>query len=375
MKKCLNVGVIGVGWIGKIHSEAFRRVPLTFDLAGAKINLLLAADVDRASAESAAEKYGFRKWTTDWHKVVQDREIDIVDVCVPNTLHKEIVIEAAKNGKHILCEKPLSTSPENSKQMIQEVERAKVKHLVNFNYRKVPGITYAKSLIDEGEIGKPLLFRALISQDFAFKNEASKGWRFEPSQSGGGSLVTLGSHAIDMARYLFGNFASVIAATFEMPRRKKSAVNVEDETILLLRFENKAIGSITSSWIAHGRKHHFEFEINTEKASIFFNSERLNELQVVFGSDEERRQGFRTIYIGQPHPYGDCFQLKTGMGIGIKETFVIQFYEFIRSIIQDQEASPNFLDGWFVDQVIEKAYLSSRSEQWEDIQNYLPISG
>jgi predicted dehydrogenase len=366
VKKPIHISIVGAGWIGRVHSEAFRRIPLLFDLGEHEIKLRYGADIDRSLAESLSQKYGYEKWTTDWRHLIEDKETDIIDICTPNFLHKEIAIEAARHGKHIICEKPLAASPGDSREMLREVEKAKVKHLVNFNYRKIPGITYLKSLIDQGELGKLFLIRAYTGLEFGLKMEATQTWRFDSSQSGGGSFVTQGSHVVDMVRYLCGEIEAIAAATSSLPRNGGSS-NVEDQTILTLKHENGAMGSIISTWLAHGRKHHFEFEINAEKASIFFNSERLNELQAAFGSDEEARQGFRTIYIGQPHPYGPNFDLKTGMGIGIKETFIVQFYEFIRSILQDLEPSPSFYDGWWVDEVIEKAYRSARSGQWEKI--------
>ena len=367
MRRPIHISVVGAGWIGRVHSEAFRRIPLTFDLEGYEIKLRSAADIDPSLAESLSQKYGFEKWTTDWRHIIEDKETDIIDICTPNFLHKEIAIEAARHGRHIICEKPLATSPEDSREMVREVEKAKVKHLVNFNYRRVPGIAYIKSLIEKGDLGKLFLIRAYTGLEFGLKREATQTWRFDSSQSGGGSFVTQGSHVVDMVRYLFGEIEGIAATTSSLPRNGESSSNVEDQTILTLKCETGALGSIISTWLAHGRKHHFEFEINAEKASIFFNSERLNEIQAAFGSDEEAKQGFRTIYIGQPHPYGSNFDLKTGMGIGIKETFVVQFYEFIRSIIENQNPTPNFYDGWMVDEVIEKAYLSARSGQWEKI--------
>lgn len=370
MGKSIHIGIVGAGWMGKIHSEGYRRIPITFDLGGAEVHLCYAADVDGSLAKDLARRYGFEKWTTDWHEVIRDKKVNLVDVCVPNFLHKEIVIEAARAGKHVICEKPLSNSPSDSKEMIEEVKRAGVKHRIDFNYRKVPAVSYVKSMVESGELGKPLFYRAYIGQDFGFKAGATKTWRFESSQSGGGSLVTMGSHVIDIGRHLMGDIAEVMAASWTEPERAKGPQMVDDAMSLSLKFESGAIGTITSNWLAHGRKHHFEFELNSEKATVFFNSERLNELEAAFGSDEEARQGFRTIYIGQPHPYGASFELKTGMGVGIKESFLIQFYEFVRSILEDTPSSPDFYDGWFVDEVIEKAYRSVRSGRWEKIPKY-----
>jgi len=367
MKKSIHIGIIGAGWMGKIHSEAYRRIPITFDLGGAEVRLRYAADVEPALVKDLVKRYGYEQWTTDWRQVIEDKKVDLVDICVPNFLHKEIVIEAARAGKHVLCEKPLSNSPSDSREMINEVRRAGVKHRIDFNYRKVPAISYVKSLVESGDLGRPSFYRAFIGQDWGFKAGAANTWRFEASQSGGGSLVTMGSHVIDIGRYLLGDITEVMATSWTEPQRAKGPQFVDDAMILSLKFESGAIGTVISNWLAHGRKHHFEFEVNSEKASVLFNTERLNELEAAFGSDEEAKQGFRTVYIGQPHPYGDSFELKTGMGIGIKESFLIQFYEFVRCILEDSPSSPDFYDGWFVDEVIEKAYRSVRSGQWEKI--------
>ncbi len=149
--------------------------------------------------------------------------------------------------------------------------------------------------------------------------------------------------------------------------KTNGAAEVEDETAVMLKFANGAVGTMTCSWLAHGRKHHLEFEVNAERGTLLFDSERLNELQIALGDDDEKQQGFRRIYVGQPHPYGSSFELKSGMGIGIKESFIIQCYELVRGVVEGRRVSPDFYDGWCVDEIIEKSYASVRSGRWEKV--------
>lgn len=373
MVRVINLGVIGAGWMGKMHSEAFLRFPLLFPIPGVKVNLKVIADVDEKIAAEVAGRYGYSSWTGDWREVVADDEVDVVDICVHNSLHRDIAVAAARARKHVICEKPLATNPAESQEMVREVEAAGVHHMVDFNYRHIPAVIYAKDLIDQGALGGIYHFRGLFAQDFAASPEFPMTWRFKSGTAGGGSLVTMGSHLIDLSRWLVGEIASVVALCQTVigeriwPGGEKDTVEVEDIAELLFRFETGVTGCLVTNWVAYGRRCHLEFEINGSRGSLFFDSERMNELLFCDGLDPLDRRGFKTILIGEAHPYGVGFYLKTGMGIGLKESYMIQIYEFIRGLVNGHNPGPTFHDGWRVDQVIEAAYASAHERRWVEL--------
>ena len=249
MTKEINVAVIGgAGWIGGVHSECFIRLkPLLPDV---DIKLHTIVDIQKESVKAAAEKYGFKEWSTDYNKVIETDEIDIVDICVNNNLHKDIAVKAAEAGKHIICEKPLSTNSIEGKEMCQAVEKNNVKNMINFNYRKIPAVAFIKEMINNGDIGNIYNYRCFIGQDFAVDPNMPITWRFKKETAGGGSLLTMGSHVIDLARYLAGEIEEVVgmSETFIKERpisgtNKREKVDVDDSTSFMAKFRNGAIGT------------------------------------------------------------------------------------------------------------------------------------
>ena len=370
MSQIIGVGLIGTGWIGRVHAEQYLQVPRLCHVPGMTVRLQAVADVVPELAKSTASDFSFARCYTDWQEVIADPEVNLVDICVPNSLHLEIAVAAAKAGKHIFCEKPLATSAEEGRLMVEAVEAAGVQHMINFNYRRAPAIAFAKQLLEEGVLGEAYQFRGGFSQDFAANPQLPWSWRFNAAAAGGGSLVTMGSHVIDCARYLVGDMAGLVATldTFVSERPKddgsKGQVDVDDSAAVLVRFRTGAMGLLYTSWLAYGRKHHFEWELNASRGSLFFNSERLNELQLCEATDPKDRQGFKTIYVGEHHPYSNIFKLKSGMGIGIRDTFLLQIYELLQSIANGLAVTPSFYDGWQVDRFVEAAGISSTENRW-----------
>lgn len=370
VSQTIGIGLIGTGWIGRVHVEQFLNVSRLCPLPGVTVRLQAVADVIPKLAQLTSEEFGFARYYTAWQEVIADPEVNLVDICVPNSLHLEIAVAAAKAGKHILCEKPLATSAEEGRLMVEAVEAAGVRHMINFNYRRAPAIAFAKQLLEEGALGEVINFRGGFSQDFAANPQLPWSWRFNAAAAGGGSLVTMGSHVIDCARYLVGDIAGLVATldTFVSERPKGDGsmgqVDVDDSAAVLVRFRNRAIGLVYTSWLAYGRKHHFEWELNATRGSLFFNSERLNELQLCEATDPKDRQGFKTIYVGEHHPYSNIFKLKSGMGIGIRDTFLLQIYELLQSIANGLAVTPSFYDGWQVDRFVEAAGISSTENRW-----------
>lgn len=385
--KTLNVGMIGAGFMGKAHAMAYAAMPMFFWPAPAITVRKMVADVTEEAAKDAALRLGFESYTADWRDIINNPEIDIVDIVTPNDSHAEIAIAAARAGKHIICEKPLARGAEESKTMLDAVQAAGVKHMVAFNYRRTPAVALAKKYIDEGAIGKVLNFRGTYLQDWSADPNSPLSWRFQKSIAGSGTLGDIGTHVLDFARYLVGDIAEVMATTKtwinERPVQaggvdklgtvkssgdvEKRPVDVDDEVLSMLRFESGAIGSIEATRNGYGRNNFLTFEVHGEKGSISFNYERRDELKVFFKDDPEDRRGFRTVYTGPAHPYGDGLWPIPALGIGYGETKIIETYDLVKSIVDDTDVSPNFADGYRIEQIADAILKSAQEGRWVSV--------
>jgi predicted dehydrogenase len=382
----VNVGLIGGGFMGKAHSLAYAAMPMFYWPAPAlPVRSILAESSDALAAE-AARRFGFERATGDWRKVIDDPDVHVVDIATPNHLHAEIAIAAAQAGKHIICEKPLARTVEESKAMWEAVKDAGIVHMVAFNYRRTPAVALARKYIDEGVIGDVLNFRGTYLQDWSADPNSPLSWRFQKKIAGSGALGDIGTHVLDIARYLVGEIASVNAllSTF-IPTRPLQAggadqlgttkggdgprgdVDVDDEVMTMLRFANGAVGSMEATRNAYGRNNYITFEIHGTKGSIFFNYERRDELQVSFADDPKDRSGFRTVYTGPATPYGEGLWPIPALGIGYGETKIIEAYDFFRAIAGDGTVSPDFSDGYQVALVEEAITTSAASSTWVDV--------
>lgn len=392
--RTLNVAMIGGGFMGKAHSLAYAGMPMFFWPAPAVPFRKTVVDINDELAREAAARYGFESWASDWRKVVEDPSIDIVDIVTPNHTHAEIAIAAAKAGKHIISEKPLARTTEEAKRMLDAASEAGVKHMVAFNYRRTPAVSLAKKYIEEGAIGRILNFRGTYLQDWSADPNAPLSWRFRKEVAGSGALGDIGTHVIDLARYLVGEITEVMGiANTWIPERpvssgpvdklgtvkssgdvKKAAVDVDDEINTLLRFENGAVGSLEATRNAWGRNNFLTFEIHGDKGSLYFNYERRDELQVCFSDDPDDRRGFRTIYTGPAHPNGAALWPIPALGIGYGETKIIEAHDFISAIVQDTEVSPNFYDGYRIHVICDAILESASSGQWVKTVEQLPAA-
>lgn len=387
MKK-LNVGLIGAGFMGKAHSLAYMAMPMFFWPAPAIPVRKSIVDVSDAIAAEAAQRFGFEKSSSDWRSVVEDPEIDIIDIATPNHLHAEIAIAAAAAGKHIISEKPLARNGEEAKTMYDAVKNAGIVHMVAFNYRRTPAVALAKKYIEEGAIGEILNFRGTYLQDWSADPDGPLSWRFQKSIAGSGSLGDIGTHVVDMARYLCGEITQVntqlktwvktrplqaggvdkLGASTKDSTAPRGAVDVDDEVLSLLEFQNGAIGSLEATRNAHGRNNYLTFEIHGTLGSIYFNYERRDELQVAFASDQSDRKGFRTVYTGPAHPYGEGLWPIPALGIGYGETKIIETYDFVKAIMEGGEVTPNFKDGYQINLIADAMSASSLSRTWTPVQ-------
>ena len=387
MKK-LNVGLIGAGFMGKAHSLAYVAMPMFFWPAPAIPVRKTIVDVSDSIAAEAAQRFGFEKSTSDWRSVVEDPEIDIIDIATPNHLHAEIAIAAAAAGKHIISEKPLARNGDEAKTMYDAVKNAGIVHMVAFNYRRTPAVALAKKYIDEGAIGDILNFRGTYLQDWSADPDGPLSWRFQKSIAGSGSLGDIGTHVVDMARFLCGEITQVntqlktwvktrplqaggvdkLGASTKDSTAPRGEVDVDDEVLSLLEFQNGAIGSLEATRNAHGRNNFLTFEIHGTLGSIYFNYERRDELQVAFATDQADRKGFRTVYTGPAHPYGEGLWPIPALGIGYGETKIIETYDFVKAIMEGGEVSPNFKDGYQINLIADAMAASSQSRSWTSVQ-------
>ncbi len=372
--KTLKVGLLGYGFMGKAHSRAFRDVCRFFDLPF-KIEMKVICGRNEFKLKDAAEKYGWKSYETDWRKVVSDSDIDIIDIATPGYAHKDQVIESAKNKKHIICEKPIANNFPDAVEMYETAKKNKVKHFVMFNYRRVPAIALAKEMMVSGEIGEIFNFRAFYLQDWILDPKFPRVWRLEKSKAGSGALGDIGSHIVDIARYLIGDINEVVSAmrTFIKLRplpedmRKNGKVDVDDSVAFLANFKNGIYGTFEATRFANGRKNFNGFEIYGSKGSLIFNFESMNELQYFSSGDKKGRQGFKRILVTDDiHPYIKSWW-PPGHIIGYEHTFVNAIYDFFKCLYENKMPSPDLADGAKVQAVIDAVERSAKNKTWETV--------
>ena len=387
MTKTLNVAMIGGGFMGKAHAMAYAAMPMFFWPAPAIPIRKLLVDVNAEMAADGAKRYGFESSSADWKSAVTRDDIDIVDIVTPNDSHADIAIAALAAGKHVICEKPLARTGPEAKKMLDAAEKSGKIHMVAFNYRRTPAVALAKKYITEGRLGKILNFRGTYLQDWSADPDGPLSWRFQKSVAGSGAIGDIGTHVIDFARYLVGEIASVNAIVQNyVPTRPiqsdgldklgaadadssspRGEVDVDDEMITMVKFENGAVGTIEATRNAYGRNNFLTFEIHGTEGSLLFNYERLDELQVMFANDPADARGFRTVYTGPAHPYGDALWPIPALGTGYGETKIIECHDFLSAIMSGEQPSPNFQDGYQVSVIADAIIESGKTERWVQI--------
>ncbi len=291
----LGVGMLGYAFMGKAHTNAYKTLDYIYTPPPARARLVAIAGRNQERVEAAACRYGYEKAVTDWRELVDDPEIQVFDNGAPNDLHAEPCIAAARAGKHIICEKPLARDAAEARRMLDAVRAAGVTHMCAFNYRFVPALKLARDIIAAGRLGRIYHFRAQYLQEWIMDPAFGMVWRLDAAEAGSGVLGDLGTHIIDLARFLVGEPASVngVTATFIKERQDEGGatrqVGVDDAFVATVQFQNGAIGTLEASRFARGRKNHQVIEINGEKGSLVFNLERLNELEVYLPEEETTR--------------------------------------------------------------------------------------
>ncbi|GAK72825.1 Gfo/Idh/MocA family oxidoreductase [Agrobacterium rubi] len=386
-KKTLNIGLIGSGFMGQAHSDAYRRAGMLYRDLPAVPRLCLLADATDELAADAAARFGFERSTGDWRKLVEDPEIDVVDITSPNSMHHEMAMAAIAAGKHVYCEKPLSVTLEEAEEMAAAARSKGVKTMVAFNNIKTPAAMLAKQLIDKGDIGTPTRFRGWFDQGFFSDPELPFSWRCTRKDAGSGALGDLGSHVISVAQYLMGDFESVIAQTQTffptrpVPRggsgygakagseAPRAVVENEDQIQTLVRFASGAGGTIEASRVAAGKVFGIYWEVSGTEGTILMDGERFNELKISRFNDPKPDRGFKTIYAGsQVSQFSAFFGFDfAGGGLGYFDVKVIEVRDLIEGIVNDDDCFPNFEFGLANERIIDAMELSLETKTWQTI--------
>jgi predicted dehydrogenase len=372
--KQLRIGMIGYGFMGRAHSNGYNRVKDFFDLEYLPVLQAVAArDVEKAKA--FADRWGYRRVESDWRKLVAADDIDAIDICTPNNLHAEIAIEAAKHGKAILCEKPLSMDVAEGERMCAAVEKAGVPNTVWYNYRRIPAVTYAKQIIDSGKLGRIFHYRAEFLQDWTINADLPQGgaalWRLDSAAAGSGVTGDLLAHCIDTAIWLNGLVSDVTAMTETFVKERKHTltgkvepVTIDDACSFLCHFRNGSLGLFESTRYARGRKALYTFEINGENMSLKWDLHDLHRLQVFDYRDEGPMRGWKSVHVTDgDHPYMGKWWVP-GLAIGYEHSFVHQVADFLEAYAKKQPCPPTFRDALETQKVCDAVLNSAKSHAW-----------
>ncbi|WP_046077747.1 Gfo/Idh/MocA family protein [Halomonas sp. HG01] len=384
MPRTLNIGLIGSGFMGQAHADAYHRARMLYRDLPLAPRLYAIADQGDEVAGAARSRLGFEKAYGDWRTLVADPEVDVVDITSPNALHHEMAMTAIEHGKHVYCEKPLAMDDDQAREMQEAAERAGVKTMVAFNNIKTPAALLAKQLIEAGEIGRPIRFRGTFDQGFFNDPELPWSWRCSREGAGTGALGDLGAHVISVAQFLMGDIDEVncqaqtqiterpvpssdagYASRVEADAERRRVEN-DDQTQSLVKFASGAAGVIESSRVAAGRVFGVYWEVSGTEGTLYMDGERFNELQVFRFNDDKRDRGFKTLLAGSQVPqYGGFFGFDFGGGgLGFFDIKVIEIHDLIRGIAERDDCYPNFAFGRANQRIITAMDESAYSGQW-----------
>ncbi|WP_413378149.1 Gfo/Idh/MocA family protein [Alkalihalobacillus sp. 1P02AB] len=380
-RKTISIGMIGYKFMGKAHSNAYRQAPFFFKLNAHPILHTISGRREE-DVKVAARELGWSAFQTDWRRLIEDDEIDLIDIASPNNTHAEMAIAALEAGKHVICEKPLALNLEEAIRMKEAADKAGKVNMIMHNYRFAPAVQYAKELITNGKLGKIRHIRATYLNESLIDPNREFRWRLNKAVSGSGALGDIGSHIIDLSRFLVGEFSQVtgMMETFieERPlegtspsEKQMGIVDVDDMTAFLARFENGAVGVFETSRMASGNKNGNRFEINGEKGSIRWDLENMNNLQIYLNDDPAGLKGFRTINCTDAmHPYAKNYW-PAGHIIGYEHTFINLVHDLLCGIADGANPKPNFEDGVKNQAVLEAVERSTKEGTWVKISDLL----
>ncbi|MEQ8968120.1 MAG: Gfo/Idh/MocA family oxidoreductase [Azospirillaceae bacterium] len=366
----IGIGLIGSGFMGRSHALALATAPRLFDLPR-KPRLELMGDIDQATADDAARRFGFARATGDWQALIADPAVELVDITAPNVWHKPMALAAIAAGKPVWCEKPLAPDAAQAKEMADAAEAAGIPTAVGFNYLKNPILALAREIIESGEIGEIVGFNGIHAEDYMTDPSAPWTWRLDPA-GGAGVVADLGSHIISIARFLLGDIEEVSGqlhtVVAERPvapgARETRKVEADDQARALVRFAGGATGTIQASWVATGRKMQLAAEITGTRGTLAFNQERLNELELYTTGQPNGREGFKTILAGPEHdPYG-AFCPAPGHQLGFNDLKTIEARDVLLGLAGPKAAWPDFREGWAVQRVVDAILRSHADRAW-----------
>lgn len=387
--KTIGISMIGGGFMGKLHSLAFSSYPVYYYPPLLEVTKECIVDVNSEIAETSKLRYGFRRSETDWKKLLNDSKTDAIVIATPNYLHKPIALEAIKAGKHVFCEKPLAMNEHEAYEMFEAANRAGIIHAVGHNNRALSAIRLLKELIDHGELGTIYSMQMRYVQSWGLDPQAPMQWRFDASKAGTGTLGDTGSHALDIGRYLLGDYKRVIslnrtiikernvangALLSKIPSKDqiigKQKVDVDDDIKTLVEFESGVTAILWSSRFCIGHEDSLDIEVYGSKGSARFSRERPNELEYYCGTDSEDLRGFRKIKMGPEHPNGELWPM-ADLGVGYVEQKCVEYKDFFTAIAKNDPSlvATSFYDGFKVCQVIDAIKQSAETNTWVTVNN------
>jgi predicted dehydrogenase len=371
----LNIGLVGYGFMGRAHSNAYLSVSQFFDLKYRPVLKAVAAR-DAVKVKQFAHKWGYESHHTDWRRLVENPEIDIIDIASPNDTHAEIAIAAAQAGKMILCDKPLARNLQEAQTMADTVKKTGVRTMVWYNYRRIPAVTLAKKIIDSGKLGRIYHYRAKFLQDWTISPDVPQGgaalWRLDSDAAGSGVTGDLLAHCIDTSIWLNGGIDSVSAMTETFVKERKhnltgkmEKVGIDDASAFLARFHNGSLATFEATRYARGHKALYTLEINGEHGSIAWDLHDLHRLQWFDHKDEGTLRGWRSIHVTDgDHPYMANWWVP-GLAIGFEHSFIHAIADFLNSVDGKEPAEPTFEDAMKTEHVVDAVLRSAASGRWE----------
>ncbi len=373
--KEIGIGVIGTGFMGKAHSIAYSASASVFG-TGLRPRLEVVCDLSPERAQTRATDLGFSRYSSDWREVINDPAVELISVCTPNDTHAEISIAALKAGKHVWCEKPMSTSLADSTAMREMAASSAAKTIIGYNYTKNPAVTHARRLIEEGHIGRVSGFFCRYDVDNEADGNRPWSWRMSRDKSGTGANGDVLSHVISVGHYLTGSVISKVVGDIAIihPQRADEAnpatqktVDNDDMVSALVSFENGVKGHIGASRVTWGRKCGLRWEVHGTEGTILYDQERLNELKLFTRDADPATDGFRTILTGPHHPPYSAFLPNGGHSLGYMDVKICELHELLVAIESDGPVWPNFDDGLAIENVMDAVDRSALSGQWVDV--------
>jgi predicted dehydrogenase len=373
MSETINIGIVGTKFMGRAHSNAFMDVAHFFDLPLTPV-LRAACGRNAAELEAFAKRFGWQTTETVWERLVARDDIGLVDICTSNVTHMPIAVAAARAGKHVLCEKPIAMNAQEARLMLDAAREADVRHMVAFNYRRVPAIMLARQLIEEGKIGKVRHFNAVYYQDWLVDPSFPIVWRHDVKEGGSGAHGDMNAHTVDLARYLVGEIEAVCGAKEIFVKERplsggagKGTVTADDALYFIAKFHDGALGTFMATRFATGRKNYLRLEVFGSEGAFVFNLERMNELEFYSRADEGKAQGFRNIMVTEgSHPFISAWW-PPGHIIGWEHTFIHEVRDLLVAIGKGEPVYPDFHDGLRCQQVLDAALQSAVEERWVQV--------